>query len=398
MLVTCVATLVASRLLAAQWPAMAYVAAFAEAAVIGGLADWYAVVAIFGRPLGLPLPHTAIVVRERDRIAERLGSFIQENFLGADVLDARLREIDFVEAARRWMRNPSNAEQIAKRIVAISPFLLDAIEKSGLRDEVLDRLSRRLLAVDAQRAASSILRSPFVSANRHRVLDVALGGVLKILSSPKTLAELRDGMRREMPAVVKLAGGDHAVFRKIVLSIAAYIENVRSDPEHALHREFETLMDKVVEEIESSPEAGQAIARLRDELFAASPVETLGRHAFATVRRLVEEQSETFARSLSAGLAEAMPRAAAMLDVTDDQSSRLNGALRAMIAGAIESRRGEIGDFVAAQVKSWDADEMVALVEDNIGPDLQFIRMNGAVVGGLAGLAIFAISQALGAH
>ena len=393
-LVVCAATLVAARLLTPYWPAMAYLGAFAEAAVIGGLADWYAVVAIFRRPFGLPLPHTAIVVTEKDRIADRLGDFIKENFLGAEVLDSRLKQIDFVSMARRWMRDPSNSEQIAERIVGIAPFILDAIETSGLRDDVLARLTRRLSSIDARRAASLILRSSFMRENRKTLLDVALAGVLKILSSPRALGELRDGMRRDMPALVKLVGSDHAVFRKIVLSFAAYIEDVRSDPEHGLHREFDTLLDMLIEEIESSPEAGQALTRLRDELIAISPIESLGRHLFATLRRHADEEAEAFARAL----ADAMPRVAAALDVTDDQASWLNQALRTTIAGAIESRREDIGEFIAAQVKSWDADEMVQLVEDNIGPDLQFIRMNGAFVGGLAGLTIFALSQAIGSH
>lgn len=397
-LLACAATLVASRLLVPYWPALAYVAAFSEAAVIGGLADWYAVVAIFRRPLGLPLPHTAIVVQERDRIADRLGDFIQENFLGDEVIERRLREIDFVETAQSWLRDPVNADHVARRLVDISPILFEAIERSRLDDDMVAALKRQLARVDVGRAASSILRSSFVQKNRHLLLDAALAGVIRMLSSPRTLGELREGMRREMPALLKVVGNDQAIFRKIVLSIANYVEEVRSDPEHALREEFRALMDAVHEDIERSPEAEQAIMRLRDEFLAAGEIERLGRVALETVRNLVVDRSETVLCSLKAGLAETMPRVASLLEVTDEQSARINQTVRATIVEAIGKRRGEVGKFVAAQVKAWDADEMVALVEENIGPDLQYIRINGAVIGGLAGLAIYTISRALGAH
>lgn len=390
-----VVLLVVARLMAGLWPVMAYVAAFAEAAMIGGLADWYAVVALFGRPLGLPLPHTAIIPRNRDRIAERLGTFIQDNFLQATVIDRHLAGIDFAGTAITWLRDPANAVAISRHLVGFAPALLTSIDRSGLRAELGDRIVGRLSTIDMARLASGILRSPLVASNRQRLLDAALGGVIRLLSSPKTLGDLREGLRGETPALVKLAGADQAIFRKIVLAIAGFVEEVRQDPQHGLRQDFDTLLDAVASDLDE-PETQAQLGRLRDEILASPEIAQLGETIWNAVRRFVDERPQAVADSLADDLAAGLSRAASAFDLAPAERATINDEIRRMAVQAIAHRRQDIGAFVSAQVRSWDIDDMVRLVEQNIGPDLQYIRLNGALVGGLAGLAIFIVLRAFG--
>lgn len=395
-LLASIALLIVARMLTGRWPAAAYVAALAEAATIGALADWYAVVALFRRPLGLPLPHTAIIPRNRDRIGEAIGAFIQNNFLEAQVVDRHLKDVDFVENARGWLCKPENAAMIARRLVEFAPALIASIDRSGLRAELGERIVATLASVDMSRSAAGLLRSPLVAANRQRLLDAALGGIIRFLSSPKTLGELREGLRSEAPALVKLAGADQTIFRHIIMAIAAFVDDVRSNPDHSVRREFDAMLDAILSEIETSPGMKAQIASFRDELLADPEMARIGETMWTAMSNYVDGQPDAIVDALADKLASGMSRAAAAFDLTQADRTTVNDEIRRIAVEAIARRREEIGAFVAAQVRSWDVEDLVSVVETNIGPDLQYIRLNGAFVGGLAGLAIFTVMQAFG--
>src|SRR6516225_5163468 len=222
-------------------PAFGFVAAFAEAATIGGLADWYAVVALFKRPLGLPIPHTAIIESNQARIAEKLGEFIQVHFLEAGPVEAKLKEIDFGSFIADWLRERKRSDDLARFALRLLPEAFAATESSGLMTFIIRRMSSQLQAVDLAPLAAGTLRG-FVAEGRHQILfDDLLGVMHDTLKQKETMAMIREKVRAELPTLLKLYRADKFLVNKIVASVSTFLEEVRKDPNHPFRGEFDRM-------------------------------------------------------------------------------------------------------------------------------------------------------------
>src|SRR3981189_477663 len=198
------ALFLAAKALQPMHPPLGFVAAFCEAATIGGLADWYAVVALFRRPLGLPIPHTAIIQGNQHRIADKLGEFIEQHFLEAAPVDAKLRQIDFGSFIADWLRDRKRSEDLARFALRLLPEAVAATENSGLMTFITRRITTQLQGIDLAPLAAGTLGA-FVAEGRHQgLLDDILRGVHRTLTEPETLAMIRTKIRRELPTLLKL--------------------------------------------------------------------------------------------------------------------------------------------------------------------------------------------------
>src|SRR5579871_6546089 len=218
---------VVAKLLLPAHPAFGFIAAFAEAATIGGLADWYAVVALFRRPLGLPIPHTAIIQANQHRIADKLGEFIEVHFLEAAPVEAKLREIDFGSFVADWLRDRKKSDDLARFALRLLPEAFSATESSGLMTFVTRRITAQLLSIDLAPLAAGTLRA-FVEQGRHQaLLDDLLRIVHESAIEPATMAMLRAKVRAELPTLLRLYRADKFLVNKIVASVTAFFEEVR---------------------------------------------------------------------------------------------------------------------------------------------------------------------------
>src|SRR3954467_11708272 len=187
-LVGCLAVFIAAKALLHVHPAFGFLAAFAEAATIGGLADWYAVGALFRRPLGLPIPHTAIIQSNQQRIADKLGEFIELHFLEAAPVEAKLRDVDFASFIADWLRDRKRSADLARFTLRLLPEAFSATETSGLMTFITRRISSQLQTIDLAPLAAGTLRA-FVQEGRHRgLLDDILRIVHQSLTQPDTMA------------------------------------------------------------------------------------------------------------------------------------------------------------------------------------------------------------------
>src|SRR6202030_3358159 len=228
----------AAKALLPLHPAFAFIAAFAEAATIGGLADWYAVVALFRRPLGLPIPHTAIIQGNQQRIADRLGEFIEVHFLEAAPVEAKLRQIDFASFVADWLGDRKRSADLARFVLRLLPEVMSASETSGLKTFVTRRIMTQLQAIDLAPLAAGTLRA-FIAEGRHQgLLDDILRGVHQSLTQAETMAMVREKIRGELPTLLKLYRADKYLVNKIVASATAFFEEVRDDPKHPFRGEF----------------------------------------------------------------------------------------------------------------------------------------------------------------
>ena len=197
------ALLIVAKIMASRHPAFGFVAAFAEAATVGGLADWYAVVALFRRPFGLPIPHTAIISSNQNHIADKLGEFVEGHFLDAEPVETKLREIDFAALIADWLGDRKRSAALARFALRLLPDALEAAQSSGLGTFVSRSLQAQLQSVDLAPLASGMLRA-FVAEGRHqRLLDDLLAALHGVLNKPETLAAIRQKIRAELPSLLK---------------------------------------------------------------------------------------------------------------------------------------------------------------------------------------------------
>ena len=223
-------------------PAFGFVAAFAEAATIGGLADWYAVVALFKRPLGLPIPHTAIIQSNQHRIADKLGEFIEVHFLEQGPVEAKLRQIDFGSFVADWLRDRKRSGDLARFALRLLPDAVAATETSGLMTYITRRMTAQLQAIDLAPLAAGTLRT-FVKEGRHQgLLDDLLRVVHDTLTTPETMAMIRVKIREELPTLLRLYRADRFLVNKIVASASHFFEEVRRDPKHPFRGEFDRMV------------------------------------------------------------------------------------------------------------------------------------------------------------
>lgn len=397
-LASCAAIFAAARLGEARWPWLGFVAAFAEAATIGGIADWYAVVALFRRPLGLPVPHTAIIPANKERIAENLGRFIEANFLAPEPVRAKLSEVDFAAQVAAWLSRRDRAAALAEFATRRVPQLFAAVERSGLKAFVARRLRDQVAKVPLAPVAAGLLDG-VIAERRHQVLlDKLLEALSDMFGDEGTLDALRGKIRSELPSLFNLFKADAYLLRRIVASAAAFIEEVRDDPDHPLRAEFDRFTRGFVEDLRDAPEYAERLDRLREEFLARPELASIADELWSGLRRLIEDDLASERSAVRIHLTAMLVEVGRSLAADSRIRAEMNAGFVEALASFVESQKGGVAEFIAGQVRRWDLTQLTRIVELNIGRDLQYIRFNGMIVGGLVGLVlhvfdVFALSN-----
>jgi uncharacterized membrane-anchored protein YjiN (DUF445 family) len=381
------ALFIAAGLGEARWPALGYVRAFAEAATVGACADWFAVTALFRRPLGLPIPHTAIIPRNKDRIGEALGAFIAGEFLTPRVLDGRLRQLDVARRLADWLRRPGNAAEIARLAGGVIPEIIASGPE--LKSFAAEAGRRLAAATPAGPVASRTLAALWNEGRAQTLADSAVAWFGDYLT------ERREFIREEMSSRTRWLPKfvDDFLADRFAEGLTHAVRGMR-EPDHPWRREVQTwvegLIDRLAHDPETMAKADEIKRSILDNPAFQAQVETLwteAEHRLATDPVLRAGGVET---ALERGVL-ALGR---WLDEDEGARARLNGWIRILVRRTISPRRQAIGDFVAGVVRTWDAQDVVEKLELQVGRDLQYIRINGTVVGGLVGLLIHAAGHA----
>ncbi|MDF0580031.1 DUF445 domain-containing protein [Bradyrhizobium yuanmingense] len=402
--VKALATLVLASTLAlfivAKWllpvhPVFGFIAAFAEAATIGGLADWYAVVALFKRPLGLPIPHTAIIQSNQARIADKLGEFIQVHFLEAAPVEAKLKEIDFGSFVADWLRDRKRSDDLARFALRLLPEAVSATESSGLMTFIIRRMSSQLQAIDLAPLAAGTLRG-FVAEGRHQILfDDLLRVMHETLNQTETMAMIREKVRAELPTLLKLYRADKFLVNKIVASATAFFNEVRSDPKHPFRGEFDRMVLNFVDRLGTDQAYIDRIDGLKRDLLARPELADLARTVWANTRSFIERSASGETQVLQHHLAGMFVSAGEALAGDAELRGEINKGLVTVLRSFVADQKSGVSTFISDQVKAWNMTQLISLIEINIGRDLQYIRFNGSLIGGLAGLALYSVESLL---
>ncbi|MGK2911279.1 MAG: DUF445 domain-containing protein [Sphingobium sp.] len=375
-------------------PAIGYVQAFAEAAMVGGLADWFAVTAIFRHPLGLPIPHTAIIPRNKDRIGDTLAAFLRDNFLTSAVVARRMRRVDVASAAGRFLSQPVGGDgrlrQGASRLAA---NLLEALDEERLGGMVKGAIAQRLRALNVGPLVGQALEAAMRDGRHSAVLD----GV--ILWAGRTL-EANDHLIREMVharagKLLKWTGLDENVANAIISGLQKMLEEMGSDPQHPLRAKAEEGLQKLAFDLQFDAEMQARVAKVRDEIIAnPAMVRWIGglwEQGRAGLLRAARDPSSAMAGRFG----EALRHLGGTLQQDSHLRAVLNRFARRTVVGATATYGDSIVKLVSETVRGWDAGTVTSRLENAVGRDLQYIRINGTLVGGLVGLALHGIDAAL---
>jgi uncharacterized membrane-anchored protein YjiN (DUF445 family) len=381
---------VVTRWLEPQYPWLAYVKAFAEAAMVGGLADWFAVTALFRHPLGLPIPHTAIIPRNKDRIGEALANFINENFLIPSVVARRMRNIDVAGAAGRFLRTPAaegtRIRQGASRLIA------DIFE--GLDDERLGGIVKSAVAARIQKMeVSPLLGHALASAineDRHvPMLEAAIRWMARALEANEEL--IREMVHKKANWVLKIAGLDAKLADAILDGLRKLTAEMSTDPAHPVRIKVEEALAQLANDLQTKPETRAKVEEMKEQLLSnrsiALWIDTLWQKGREAVIRAARNPDAAMAGRLG----EVLKSMGQSLEQDARIRSAINQFVRRAAAGMAQSYGSSIVKLVSETIRGWDARTVTARLEAAVGRDLQYIRINGTLVGGLVGLAIHAL-------
>lgn len=380
---------VAAGLGARSWPWLAYVRAFAEAAMVGACADWFAVSALFRRPLGLPIPHTGIIPRNKDRIGQSLGGFIAENFLTEEVLQAKLRQLQLARWGGGWLRQPANAEDLARRIAALLPQVLSAGVGESLRSAAGSAATTAIKAVPAAPAASRLLAAVWHEGRAQSLFDWIVDRLAIYLDAhaPMIQEAVETKSYAWMPRFV-----DKMIAEKITDGALKLLSEMR-EPEHPWRRDMAAAIERFIVRLAEDPALYAQGEALKMRLIEDPRVREQASGLWDSLEaRLRGGDTEALAQTL-AGVIRALGD---WLYEDEGAQARLNEWADLVIRRGVAPRRQEIGRFVAQVVASWDTKSVTEKLELQVGKDLQYIRVNGTLVGGLVGLLIYSVSRALG--
>jgi uncharacterized membrane-anchored protein YjiN (DUF445 family) len=387
-----------------RWPALSWVNAFAEAAIVGGLADWFAVVALFRHPLGIPIPHTAILPRRKQHIAKTVAAFVVENFLAREVLLRRMANFDFVAYAGAW--GCREADFLAKNVAALLPRLLDSLDKA----EVAAVLHRHIV-----RQAANIPLAPFAgrllgvltAGGRHEVLlDEGLRMAGQLLAEHR--GSIEDAIRREVPLpdyllLPRVLSLDHIkrsiatwVAQKLVDRVHLLLTEAASSREHPVRQRFTERVERLVEELQVSPEYIRKGEELKQELLSSPLLLESIEGAWIGLVQYAKGQVESGGGSVVEGIGVAVLSLVRALEEDPVLGARLNDGLKGAACEWVEKHRPQFEGAIRETIESWDAAELSRKLELEVGADLQFVRMNGTLIGGSVGLLLHLCSKLLG--
>jgi len=360
----------------------------AEAALVGGLADWFAVTALFRHPLGLPFPRTAVIPKNKDRIGEGLGDFVERNFLAPELLAAKLRELAPVARAARWLAEPEHASLFAQRIAETLPALLRSLEDRELRLFVARSFEAQLKEAELAPTLGRIVAMATKSGPLDPLVDRALDAASDLLArhGGRIYAMVAERSHWWIPRTL-----DRRIAEAIFDGIADLIGELRdpaSEARHALRADLERLADGLVHSLDWR----RRVAEFKDRLLEQEEVQVWLTSVWDGLRAIVLDDLESPDSRTRAALAQGLASLGLSLGRDEGMQARLHEGLE-HVALAVVPWRGRIAALIAEVVRGWDARTMAARIELAIGSDLQYIRMNGTLVGAAVGCLLYLIAR-----
>lgn len=374
-----------------RYPAMAYVRAAAEGGMVGALADWFAVTALFRHPLGIPIPHTAIIPKRKDEIGRSLGEFIETNFLAGDVVRAKLESTPIAQTAGAWLRDPAHAELVSREAATMATGILRALSDDEVQDLIGDLAREHLLSPEWAPTLGGWLERVVEAGAHHGAVDLGIDSIATWLHANRD--SFTGLVSRRLPSWVPSVAMrlvDDTVYNEAVKFAAA----VQADPEHPARHAIDRYLTRLSENLQHDPATIGRLEDAKSAVFDSPRVRELAAEAWNTAKAgllaSLADPESALRRRMGAALGEIGERLATDRALQERVDHRVADAA----VFFVDRYRHDIASIITDTVEKWDPAETTEKIELMVGRDLQYIRLNGTIVGALAGVTIFAVAHA----
>jgi uncharacterized membrane-anchored protein YjiN (DUF445 family) len=367
-----------------------YVQAMAEASMVGALADWFAVTALFRHPLGLPIPHTAIIPRKKDALGENLGDFVGANFLVEAVVTDKLRRVGAGSRLGSWLAQPRNAERATAELATAVRAMVTVLRDEDVQPVLENALVRRLLEQPWGPPLGRLLAQLLTDGAHHKLVD---------LITERAYEWVRDNHGAVLRVVSQRLPGwsprfvDELVADRLYGEVLTFAWAVRTEPDHPMRKAVDTFLLEFAEDLRTDPEMIERAEAVKQQVLAHPEVQILVGSAWGTAKKMILGAAEDPSSELRQRVRDGLISLGGRLSEDAELRSKVDNWLQGVATYVVSNYRGEITTLITDTVERWDAEETARKVELQVGRDLQFIRINGTVVGALAGLAIHTLSQ-----
>ena len=369
-----------------------YVRAFAEAAMVGALADWFAVTALFRHPLGLPIPHTAIIPNRKDQIGRSLGEFVQTNFLTREVLNERLSGAHVGKRLGDWLADKENSVKAGEAASDALRGSLEILDDRDVSSALETLVERRVRATPIAPLMGKAIDLAVEGGHHQRLLDAVLTGLGSFLDDNR--ATFRARLDQESPWWIPDAIDDR-LFTKIYNAVHSFLADVGSDPDHEVRKSIEVRVVAFAQRLRDDPQLLAKGEELKTELLAHPDVRAWLGSLWAEMKRNTISALDDPASELRQRIDRSVANLGRRLANDDQLQAKVDDWVARAAGHIVDHYRGEVAELISGTVAKWDAKATSERIELQVGRDLQFIRINGTIVGGLAGLVIYSVSQLL---
>ncbi|MFI9251438.1 DUF445 domain-containing protein [Streptomyces sp. NPDC053069] len=375
-------------------PWAGYVAAAAEAGMVGALADWFAVTALFRHPLGLPIPHTAIIPTKKDQLGVSLGEFVGENFLSEDVVRQRLRAVGIGSRLGAWLAEPEHADRVTAELATALRGALTVLRDSDVQAVVGEAITRRANAQEIAPGIGKTLERIVADGGHRRVVDlvVARAHDWLVLHRDDVMVAVEGGAPGWTPRFV-----DRRVGERVYKELLRFVTEMRDMPSHPARGALDRFLADFASDLQSDTDTRVRVERLKGEVLGRGEVQDLIASVWTAVRSMIVAAAEDEHSELRLRVRAALLSLGARMATEPKVQEKVDSWVEGAAVHVVTTYRAEITSLITDTVAGWDAEHTTRKIEAHIGRDLQFIRINGTVVGSLAGLLIYAVTRTLGA-
>ena len=392
-LVAATAVFLVTRAFEAHGPAwIGYVRAAAEAGMVGALADWFAVTALFRRPLGLPIPHTAIIPTRKDTLGRSLGDFVGTNFLAERVVRDKLRRADIARRLGAWLAQPDNAERVTSELATVVRGAVTVLRDEDVQEVLEQAVVRRLVAQPWGPPLGKLLAQVLADGAHYKLVD---------LVCDRAYEWVRDNHNTVMRVVSERAPSwspkfvDTLLGDRVYTELLNFAEAVQTDVNHPMRRAVDQFLIEFAEDLQHDPATMARAEQVKQQVLEHPDVRNLIGSAWSTAKKMLLDAAEDPSSELRRRVREGLVSLGARLGSDEGLRGKVDGWLEGAAAYVVTHYRDEITTLITDTIERWDAEETSRKIELQVGRDLQFIRINGTVVGALAGLVIYTVAQVL---
>lgn len=392
LLVLLAAVFVVSFALQEQYPWLEYVRAAAEGGMVGALADWFAVTALFKHPMGLKIPHTAIIPRRKDQIGASLGQFVEYNFLSEEVVQDKIRTLGISHRAGSWLARQENADRVAREGAAAIRGAMLVLNDQDVQDIIESMARRYVLDPPWGPPLGRLLKRVLDDGHHLKLVDLLVDRAADwVLDNEETVIRL---ISQRSPTWVPQIM-DALMGQKVHQELYKFVLAVQSDPNHEVRRQLDKYLLSLTEDMQHDPEMIAKVEAIKHNALGDPEVRTLAARTWETIKTALLEAVEDPDSQLSRAFTTAVRDFGTRLATDSDLSTKVDGWITEATGYLVRNYRTQIAGVITETVERWDAEETSKKIELQVGRDLQFIRINGTVVGSLAGLAIYTVANLL---